>query len=34
MSEGRLADCAYTGIVAIINQEHLEVGDRLSSSRK
>jgi DNA-binding FadR family transcriptional regulator len=31
MNEGRLADRAYTGIVEIINRDHLEVGDRLPS---
>lgn len=31
MSEGRLADRAYTGIVAIINQDGLQIGDRLPS---
>ncbi|WP_066587564.1 FadR/GntR family transcriptional regulator [Sphingomonas pruni] len=31
MSESRLADRAYTGIVEIINRNRLEVGDRLPS---
>ena len=31
MSESRLADRAYTGIVEIINRDRLEVGDRLPS---
>ena len=34
MSEGRLADRAYTGIVQIINDDHLEVGDRLPSESR
>ncbi|USI71972.1 FadR/GntR family transcriptional regulator [Sphingomonas morindae] len=32
--EGRLADRAYTGIVEIINAEHLEIGDRLPSEAR
>lgn len=31
MSEGRLADRAYTRIVAIINEDGLQIGDRLPS---
>jgi len=31
MSESRLADRAYTGIVEIINRDRLDVGDRLPS---
>jgi GntR family transcriptional regulator, transcriptional repressor for pyruvate dehydrogenase complex len=34
MSEGRLADRAYTGIVQIINDERLEAGDRLPSESR
>ncbi|AOH86609.1 GntR family transcriptional regulator [Sphingomonas panacis] len=34
MSEGRLADRAYAGIVEIINGDALEVGDRLPSEAR
>jgi len=34
MSEGRLADRAYTGIVEMINADGLEVGDRLPSEAR
>jgi DNA-binding FadR family transcriptional regulator len=34
MSEGRLADRAYTGIVEMINSDGLEVGDRLPSEAR
>lgn len=34
MSEGRLADRAYTGIVELINREGLEAGDRLPSEAR
>lgn len=34
MSEGRLADRAYTGIVQIINEDHLQTGDRLPSEAR
>ncbi|MGH1560323.1 winged helix-turn-helix domain-containing protein [Caulobacter segnis] len=34
MSEGRLADRAYTGIVEMINNDGLEVGDRLPSESR
>lgn len=34
MSEGRLADRAYTGIVEIINADGLAVGDRLPSEAR
>jgi len=32
--EGTLADRAYTGIVEIINRDHLQVGDRLPSESR
>ena len=34
MSEGRLADRAYTGIVEMINADGMEVGDRLPSEAR
>lgn len=34
MSEGRLADRAYTGIVEVINADGLNVGDRLPSESR
>lgn len=34
MTEGRLADRAYTGIVEMINDDGLEVGDRLPSEAR
>ena len=34
MSEGRLADRAYTGIVEMINNDGLAVGDRLPSEAR
>ena len=34
MSEGRLADRAYTGIVEMINADGLAVGDRLPSEAR
>lgn len=34
MSEGRLADRAYTGIVELINRDGLETGDRLPSEAR
>ncbi|WP_042466588.1 FadR/GntR family transcriptional regulator, partial [Sphingomonas sp. FUKUSWIS1] len=34
MSEGRLADRAYTAIVRIITDEELAIGDRLPSEAK